>query len=289
MSQSTTNEIVALVTGATDGIGRETARALVRRGARVVVHGRKPDRIAETVAELESIGGVAQPPPVTGNFMKLADVRAMGAELAARPHPLHVLVNNAGVFMNERAVTDDGFELTMAVNHDAPFLLTHLLLPTLRASGRPGAPARVVNVSSVAHMRGRIDLADLDFTRGWSGYGAYAASKLANVLFTVELARRLTGAGAPVVTNALHPGVVGTKLLREGFGTDGSESLEEGAATSVMLALDPIGAEVSGRYFAAQRESRAAAAARDPELLRQFYDESARRVGVAPLPDPSNS
>lgn len=287
MSQSTTNEIVAVVTGATDGIGRETARALVRRGARVVVHGRKPDRIAETVAELESIAGAAQPAPVTGNFMKLADVRAMGAELAARPHPIHVLVNNAGVFMNERDVTDDGFELTMAVNHDAPFLLTHLLLPMLRASGRPGAPARILNVSSVAHLRGRIDLADLDFTRGWSGYGAYAASKLANVLFTVELARRL--AGAPVVVNALHPGVVGTKLLREGFGTDGSESLEEGAATSVMLALDPVGAELSGRYFAAQREARPAAAARDAQLLRQFYDESARRVGVAPLPEPSNS
>jgi NAD(P)-dependent dehydrogenase (short-subunit alcohol dehydrogenase family) len=289
MSQSTTNDSVVVVTGATDGIGRETARELVRRGARVVVHGRKPDRIAETVAELESIAGRPQPPPVAGNFMSLADVRAIGADLSARPHPIHVLVNNAGVFMNERDLSADGFELTMAVNHYAPFLLTHLLLPSLRASGRPGAPARIVNVSSVAHLRGRIDLADLDFTRGFSGYGSYAASKLANVLFTVELARRLEGLGAPVVTNALHPGVVGTKLLREGFGTSGSESLEEGAATSVMLALDPAGAEVSGRYFAAQREARPAAAARDPDLLRRFYDESARRVGVEPLPEPSNS
>jgi NAD(P)-dependent dehydrogenase (short-subunit alcohol dehydrogenase family) len=275
-------DVVVVVTGATDGIGRETARELVRRGARVVVHGRRPDRIAETVAELESLAGTPQPAPVTANFMQLADVRAMGAELAARPHPIHVLINNAGLFMNERELSADGHELTMAVNHDAPFLLTHLLLPKLRTTGRSESPARILNVSSVAHMRGRIDLADLDFKRGWSGYGAYAASKLANVLFTVELARRLRD--EPIKVNALHPGVVGTKLLREGFGTGGSESLEEGAATSVMLALDPIGAEVSGRYFANQKEARPAAAARDDELAAKFYEESARRVGVEPLP-----
>lgn len=235
---------IVLVTGATDGIGRETARELVRRGANVIVHGRSAAKANAVRAELEGIVRGSALEPVLGDFSKLASVRAMGEALAARPERIDVLLNNAGVFLNDRETTEDGFEATFAVNHLAPFLLTHLLLPRLS----DGQPARIVNVSSVAHSRGSIDLRKIGSADGFEPYRAYATSKLANVLFTVELARRI-GPG-PLVVNALHPGVVSTKLLTEGFRMRGSDSLAEGAATSVALALAPELASVTGRYFA---------------------------------------
>jgi NAD(P)-dependent dehydrogenase (short-subunit alcohol dehydrogenase family) len=269
-----------LVTGATDGIGRATATELVRRGARVIVHGRSEQKVATVVADLERIGGVPMPAPLVCDLASLADVRRMGEAAAARPEPLDVLLNNAGVFMNEAKTSADGYEMTFAVNHLAPFLLTHLLLTRLRAT--PGS--RVVNVSSVAHGRGAIDLDDLGGTRRFEPYRAYAASKLANVLFTVELARRL-GAGPPTV-NALHPGVVSTKLLTEGFGMNGSDSLADGAATSVELALSqaPTVAGVTGRYFRSRREADMSASARDADLARALYERSCEMTGAAPVP-----
>ncbi len=265
-----------LVTGATDGIGRATALELARRGAELVVHGRTPARTAAVLAELRAIRPTT-PAPVHAELTDLAAVRAMAGEVA-RAGPLDVLINNAGVFENERRTTPDGRERTMAINHDAAVLLTHELLDALRAAPQ----GRVVCVSSMAHARGRLRLDDLDATAGFSGYDAYAASKLANVLFAVELARRL--AHTRVTANALHPGVVTTKLLRGGFGMDGPESLEQGAATSVLLALDPSVATVSGQYFSHGRPAAAHRAARDADLCARFYDESCRRVGVTPLP-----
>lgn len=258
-----------LVTGATDGIGRETARELVRCGATVIVHGRRAARAHEVVTELATIAGsgATVPEPVLGDFASLEDVRRMASELLERGAVIDVLVNNAGVYMNEAQSTRDGFEMTFAINHLAPFLLTHLLLPRLRES----AAARIVNVSSMAHERGTIDLAALGSTQGFEPYRAYASSKLANVLFTVELARRV---GPGVTVNALHPGVVSTKLLTEGFGMRGGDSLAQGAATSVRLALAPELAAVSGRYFSHGREAPTAAAARDRELARAFYEKS---------------
>ncbi|MCC6748880.1 MAG: SDR family NAD(P)-dependent oxidoreductase [Deltaproteobacteria bacterium] len=268
---------LVLVTGSTDGIGRETARELCRRGARVILHGRSAERLERTRAELTVHASTALPAPLTGDLSSLAGVRALAEALLARGEPLDVLVNNAGVYLTDRRLTVDGFELTMAVNHFAPFLLTHLLLPALEGSGH----GRVVHVSSVAHTRGELDLADLTFARRFSGYAAYAASKLANVLFSVELARRL--ASRPVTTNALHPGVVSTKLLKAGFGMEGPDSLAEGAATSVYLALSPEVAEVTGRYFVKRRQAPAAPAASDVALCRAFYEESARLTGASPL------
>jgi NAD(P)-dependent dehydrogenase (short-subunit alcohol dehydrogenase family) len=271
---------LVLVTGATDGIGRETARALVRRGARVIVHGRSAAKVEATCEELEQIAKGGAAAPVLGDFAKLASVRAMGAELAARAERIDVLLHNAGVFLNERVETEDGFEATFAINHLAPFVLTHALLPRLS----DGAHARIVNVSSIAHARGAIDVDRLGSLDGFEPYGAYAASKLANVLFTVELARRL-GSGA-VTVNALHPGVVSTKLLTEGFKMRGRDSLADGARTSVMLALAPELAGVTGRYFAAEREADVAPSGRDAQLARRLYDESCRLTGVTPLPEP---
>ncbi len=272
---------LVLVTGATDGIGRETARELARRGARVLVHGRSPEKVKAVVQELDALADSKMPAPVVGDFSSLEDVRAMAKLLLARGDGLDVLLNNAGVYMNDAKVSRDGFEMTFAVNHLAPFLLTHLLLPRLRESSAP----RIVNVSSMTHSGGAIHRAELDAltsTKHFDPYAAYANSKLANVLFTVELARRL---GPAVTVNALHPGVVSTKLLTEGFGMRGGESLAEGAATSVRLALAPELKGVTGRYFAHSKEAAMAAPARDRELAAAFYEKSCEIVGIAPLPD----
>jgi retinol dehydrogenase 14 len=271
---------IVLVTGATDGIGRETARELVRRGAKVIVHGRSREK-AETVRrELEAIAEGSTLPVVIGDFAKLASARALGEELAGRPERIDVLLNNAGVYMNDLVATEDGFEATFAVNHVAPFVLTHALLRKLR----DGEPARIVNVSSIAHTRGGLDMNALGSTEDFEPYRAYAASKLANVLFTVELARRL-GPG-PVTVNALHPGVVSTKLLTEGFKMRGNDSLSEGAATSVHLALAPELARVTGKYFAYEKETQPSKTARDADLARTFYARSCELTGVKELPEP---
>jgi NAD(P)-dependent dehydrogenase (short-subunit alcohol dehydrogenase family) len=268
---------VILVTGATDGIGKEAALELARRGARVLVHGRRPDRLAETAAAIRAAGGEALE-PLLGDLSALDGVRAMAADLVRRGVSVEVLLNNAGIYAREREVSADGFEMTMAVNHFAPFLLTHLLL----ASSAGAALARIVNVSSVAHTRGNIDLADLRGTAApFDHYSAYAASKLANVLFTVELARRL--APRKITVNALHPGVVSTKLLTEGFQMQGADTVQTAAATSVRLALDPEVEGITGRYFANKKEANMSPLARDAELARRFYEESAALVGVAPI------
>ena len=259
-----------LVTGATDGIGRETARILVSRGADVVVHGRTADKAEQARSEVKAKRAVA------ADLTSLEEVRAL-AKHVGDFGVIDVVINNAGVYMKKRAETTDGRELTMAVNHDAPFLLTHLLLPALMKS----KDARVINVSSIAHGRGRVDVDDIDMKRAWDGYGAYASSKLANILFTMELAKRLRATSVKV--NALHPGVVSTKLLQAGFGMNGPDSLSAGAATSVQLALDPLA--VTGRYFAATRESAPSKTAHDEDLCRRFYEASCARVGVPPLPE----
>jgi NAD(P)-dependent dehydrogenase (short-subunit alcohol dehydrogenase family) len=241
------------------------------------VHGRRPERLEETRAAIVATGGEALD-PLRGDLASLAEVRGMVAELERRGVRLDVLLNNAGIYVRERAESADGFELTMAVNHFAPFLLTHLLLAGSAGQGLQ----RIVNVSSVAHNRGQLDLADLrGKSRPFDHYGAYAASKLANLLFTVELSRRLAPRG--ITVNALHPGVVSTKLLTQGFQMQGADSVQIAAATSVMLAVDPLVEGISGRYFANRKEAPMNAVAGDAALVRRFYEESAALVGVAPI------
>jgi NAD(P)-dependent dehydrogenase (short-subunit alcohol dehydrogenase family) len=270
---------VVLVTGATDGIGKETAIELARRGARVLVHGRNGDRAKETVAAIEAVRPGAALEPLILDLARLAEVRAAGDELDRRGVAVTVLINNAGVYMRERVVSADGFELSFAVNHLAPFALTHALLRARRGAEL----SRIVNVSSIAHARGRIDFEDGPWgRRRFDGYTAYAASKLANVLFTVELARRF-GEGGPRV-NALHPGVVSTKLLVDGMGARGNDSAAEGADTSVRLALDADLANATGQYWSAGRPASMNPLARDAALAARFYEWSAELAGVAPLP-----
>ena len=259
-----------LVTGATDGIGRATVDALAAQGAHVLVHGRDPARVARVVASLAA----RRPGHATGvvaDLASLAAVRALADEVRARTARLDVLIHNAGAFMNRFVPTVDGFETTFAVNHLAPFLLTLEMLPLLRAS----APARIVVVASVAHTQGRLELDGKRDPDRFDGYRAYASSKLCNVLFTRALARRLGGSG--VTVNAVHPGVVTTKLLREGFGTTGI-SVEEGAAGSVRLATAPELAGVSGRYFSRLNEAQPAPAAQDDRLAERLWEASERLV-----------
>lgn len=204
----------------------------------------------------------------------------MAAELAARKDPIDALINNAGVYMKRRELSADGIEMTLAVNHFAHVLLTHRLLE----SGPGQALRRIVNVSSIAHNRALIDLEDIDNTRTpFDDYQAYATSKFANVLFTVELARRLHR--REVLVNAVHPGVVSTKLLTAGFEMRGPDSLGKGARTSVMLAISPEYGHISGEYFMEGRETRMHRRATDADLAARYYELSAARVGVEPLPE----
>ncbi len=248
-----------LVTGASDGIGLATAKALLLRGDTVLAHGRTE---AKAKAAVKSLGRGAS--PVWGDLSDFRQIRALAGQVSG---PLDVLLNNAGVFQTERHESADGHELTMAVNHLAPFLLTKLLLPRLKQAPQ----GRVVNVSSMAHARGRLDLGDFDFKKGFDGYGVYAASKLANVYFTHALARRLEG--TKVTAYALHPGVISTKLLHKGFGMGGA-ALAQGAVTSVYCATAPQLAKVSGRYYSDGLEVPCAPHANDVKLEEGLWELS---------------
>lgn len=274
MSVETLRGKVMLVTGSTDGIGKETALELARRGATVIMHGRDLGRCQRALDEAvrttrnRSLGCFA------ADLSSLAEVRKLAEDITSRYERLDVLVNNAGVFMTSRRLSTDGYEMTFAVNHLAPFLLTHLLLDLLKKS----APSRVITLTSVAHQRATLDLDNLQGDKGFTAYGAYALSKLGNVLFTYELAERLRGSGVAVL--CVHPGVVGTKLLREGFGGTSGAPVKQGADTPVFLASAAELHGVTGKYFVQRKEGQPAPIAADRPLRGQFWDVSARLCGI---------
>jgi NAD(P)-dependent dehydrogenase (short-subunit alcohol dehydrogenase family) len=263
-----------LVTGSTDGIGRQAALELADLGARVLVHGRTAGRVESVVAAIRRLDAPAE--GFVADLSSLRQVRRLANEvLEAAPH-LHVLVNNAGTYVHDRQLTEDGFETTLAVNHLAAFLLTNLLLPRLKQS----APARIINVSSAAHRSGYLEWDNLNGEQAYDGYSAYALTKLCNVLFTYELADRLRGSG--VTVNCLHPGVVGTKLLEAGFPGLGGTSVPEGARTSVHLAASPKVADVTGAYFVGRRPERSSGASYDAAGRRRLWELTRTMVGLAP-------
>jgi len=264
------NARTILVTGSTDGIGRETARQLHALGHRVLVHGRGRAKAEARAGELAKTGGAAVE-PVWGDLSIMAEVVELARQVHAHAPVLDVLVHNAGVYQQARRLTADGFETTMAVNHFAPFLLTQRLLSEVTT-----APAgRIVVVSSMTHQGARLDLDDLSFARRFDGYGAYSASKLANVLFTRALARRLVG--TPVTANALHPGVIDTKLLRAAFSGRGA-SVEQGARTSVYLAVSDEVDGVTGSYFVDCRRTQPSKSALDEALGEALWEETERQL-----------
>jgi NAD(P)-dependent dehydrogenase (short-subunit alcohol dehydrogenase family) len=276
-----------LVTGATSGIGTETALALARHGARVVIAGRSAERAESTRADIVRRSSNRNVDVLLADLASLGEVRKLADAFLSSYDALHLLVNNAGVVNNRRQTTVDGFEATFAVNHLAYFLLTNLLLDRLRGS----APARIVSVASDAHMFGSIDWDDLQSERRYggmlSGMRVYGTSKLANILFNQELARRLEGSG--VTANCLHPGMVATGLGKNNGPVGRIAALlarpftltpARGAETSIHLAAAPELDGVSGRYFSKKREAKLSAAARDEEAARRLWDVSARLVGI---------
>jgi retinol dehydrogenase-12 len=206
---------IALVTGATAGIGLITAEALAKMGATVVIVSRSEEKCRNVVAQIQANTGNARVEYIAGDLSVMAQVRAVAAEFLRRYDRLHILVNNAGAFINDRQVSADGYELTFALNHLNYFYLTQLLQDTLIAS----APARIVNVSSDAHRGGKLNFDDLMSEKSYNGFGVYSMTKLANVLFTNELAQRLEGTG--VTANSLHPGFVATNFGKNNGGIVG--------------------------------------------------------------------
>jgi len=265
ITQRTLAGRTVMVTGATDGIGKETARQLAGRGARLLLHGRDPGRAAAARRDICATTGNDDVQVVLADFTSLAQVRALAAQVRALTDRLHVLVDNAGVYQERRHLTEDGLETTFQVNHLAPFLLTNLLLEPLLAA----APARVVVVSSAVHQRAPVDLNDLQGARRYDGYSAYGLSKLGDLLFTYELAERLSGTG--VTVNALHPGAVSTKLLHAGFRASGGATLAEGARTAVYLAASPDVEGVTGGYFVDERRTTSSPASCNRELRAAFW------------------
>lgn len=256
-----------LVTGATDGIGRETARQLLQKGYKVLVHGRSLEKASRVLEKWQGAMPSAEMEAVYGNFESMDQVVDLAGQVRSKAPALDVLINNAGVYEPERHLTSDGFELTMAINYFAVFLLTHRLLDALKAAPQ----GRIITVSSVAHESAALDLDDLTFSKGYSGYKSYAASKLADILFTKALAKRL--AGTSVTANCLHPGVIATKLLHAGFGPGGAPP-EQGASTPAYLASADEVAGVSGAYFIDYRPQKPSRAARDEKLAEALWQKS---------------
>jgi NAD(P)-dependent dehydrogenase (short-subunit alcohol dehydrogenase family) len=274
---------VCLVTGATSGIGKVVATALAARGAEVLVAGRSQEKGDETVSWIKSETGNHAVRYVLADFSDLDQVRALARVLKAQTSRLDVLVNNAGTFFNTRHETPYGVEMTFLVNHLAPFLLTNLLLETLQAS----APARIVNVSSAAHQYDTMDFDDLGFKRGYFGMKAYARSKLANILFTYELARRLDS--RQVTANALHPGHVATDMWRTNFPLIGpvlkwvmgffALTPEQGADTAIYLASSPEVEGTSGKYFANREAVESSPLSYDEGVAQRLWQVSEDLTG----------
>jgi len=264
-----------LVTGATSGIGRETALQMAHAGARVLAHGRTEATASRAVADLAKHNVAGAIEPVWGDLASMAETHDLAAQVGRCTDQLHVLVNNAGVFMPERVLTVDGNETTFAVNHLAAHALTALLRKMLIASG----PARVITVSSVAHFRGAVPLDDPTYAAGYDPHTAYSDSKLCNVLFAFEAAGRL--AGTDVTSNTLHPGIVDTALLRCGFPSRSGGSPAAGALGPVYLASSPEVEDVTGRYFVNLHPAQPSPASIDHDQRERLWELSEELTGVA--------
>lgn len=273
-----------LITGATSGIGLVAAHSLADMGAAVVIVGRDHKRAEASVTQIQRATGNPSVSALIADLSSMQEVRDL-AEAFLRTYPrLDVLLNNAGAVFFTRQTTVDGYERTFALNHLAPFLLTNLLLDRLKAD----APARIVTVASVAHVGHKIDLGDVNrASRSYSAMGAYGDSKLANIMFTYELARRLEGTG--VTANTLHPGVVATNFAKNNgplskvamtLFSPFTISAEQGAQTSIYLASSPDVATVSGQYFAKSAPTKSSAASYDVAAQERLWRLSEQLTGL---------
>jgi retinol dehydrogenase-14 len=288
MTTSSVAGKTVLVTGATSGIGLEAAVELATLGAKVVMVGRDPAKTHEKLEEVKRRSGSGEVSTLLCDFASQAQTRKLAADFRATHDRLDVLVNNAGTVFLKRTVTEDGIESTFAINHLAFFLLTNLLLDLIVRS----APARIVNVASVGHYRGTMDFADLGYEHGYGVLKAYSRSKLGNVLFGLELSRRLDGKG--VTVNSMHPGAVATNIWNRGpawthpITAAGAKlflvSVEEGGRRIVYLAADPEVEGKTGLYFEKCKPKTPAPLALDPNLAKRLWDESAKLVELGAEP-----
>jgi NAD(P)-dependent dehydrogenase (short-subunit alcohol dehydrogenase family) len=271
-----------MITGATSGIGRASAIELGRMGAKLILVCRNRERGDELVREIQRAGN-PEVELMVADLESQAQVRKLAADFLATGKPLHVLMNNAGVFNLKRALTSDGLETVFAVNHLAYFMLTLLLLERIKES----APARIVNIASDLHKRATIRFDDLGGERSYGGMSSYGQSKLANILFSYELARRLAGTG--VTVNCVHPGGVATNLAKNNGALAAiawkligvfMKSPESGARTQIYLASAPEVAGVTGKYFVNSKEARSSAESHDAAVARRLWEVSAQMTGL---------
>jgi NAD(P)-dependent dehydrogenase (short-subunit alcohol dehydrogenase family) len=274
---------VCLVTGATAGIGIVTARELARKGARVIIVGRSSERCSRAADEIRAHAGMTAVDWLVADLSSQEEIRRLADQVRERSDRLDLLVNNAGGIFLKRQESADGIEMTFALNHLSYFLLTGLLLPLLEAS----SPARVVNVASEAHRGVSINFDDIEGKKRFSGWRAYQQSKLANILFTYELARRLDG--KRVTVNALHPGFVRTTIFRDP-GVIGwlmrraadaiALSPEDGAKTTVYVASSTDVSGVSRRYFSKEKPRESSAQSRDTAAAQRLWELSEQMTGM---------
>lgn len=275
---------LVMVTGATAGIGKVTARELARKGATVIVVGRSREKCETIINDIRTTTGNPNVSFMVADLASQAEIRRLATEFYAQHDHLDVLVNNAGAVNTKRMESPNGIELTFAVNHLNYFLLTHLLLPALKAA----PTARIVNVASDAHMGGALDFNDLEYKqRRYNAFSAYAQSKLANIMFTYELARRLTG--STVTANALHPGFVSTRFGANNGGIFTFIPLlarligvneDKGAETSIYLASSPDVDGVSGAYYSEGRLSKSKQVSYDTAAQQRLWQISEQMTGI---------
>ena len=284
MTSSAPTRKAALITGSTDGLGRAVARALAASGFHVVIHGRDTRRGEDLVHEISARGGSAS--FLRADFASLAEVRGLADAVCRKHHRLHLLINNAGIGTGDgsgspapRRISADGYELRFAVNYLAGYLLTRLLLPNLLRA----APARIVNVASVGQYP--LDFDNLMLVRAYSGMRAYAQSKLAQVMLTLDLAAELRGSG--VTVNCLHPATYMDTSMVRAAGVEPVSTVAEGEAAVMHLAVAPELEGRTGEYFDGMRPSKANAQAYDPRIRRRLAEVSAQLTGLDQSPGPA--
>jgi NAD(P)-dependent dehydrogenase (short-subunit alcohol dehydrogenase family) len=295
MVESDSQRRVCLITGASTGIGKEIAKQIARSGITVVMVARSRGRLESAQEEIKLEAPAAKTDLLVADLSSQAEIRRVISEFCSRYHRLDILINNAGVLVPRRSLTVDGIETTFAINHLGYFLLTNLLLDTIK----PSAPARVVNTSSAAHQSARLDFDDLQSEKRYTGFFVYCKSKLANVLFTYELARRLEGTG--VTVNCFHPGVIATELFRDQnpLVRIGSKlflkSPAKGAETGVYLATSPEVNGVTGKYFVNKRPAQSNKQSYDQAAAKRLWEISTELTGLSrpvtaypPLTGPSD-
>jgi len=274
-----------VITGATDGIGKVTARELAKMGASVTIVARNAEKASAVIKELRTAAGHDRVGFVRADLSSQKSIRGAAETIKGRLKRLDVLINNAGAMYSRRELSEDGIERTFALNHLGYFLFTNLLLDGLKAS----APSRIVNVASAAHNGVKLDMGDLQGAKGYSGWKAYQRSKLANIYFTYELARRL--AGSNVTVNCLHPGFVASSFGNNNGGlaralfsvakTLFAISEVNGARTSVYLASSPDVEGVTGKYFDSRREVKSSPASYDDQKWRELWRASEKLTGLS--------